>query len=183
MVRDRADSDYPPSNNIRQYSAAWGESSSGAHRANSLSVAGSHGPGFTSKQTARSVRGRTVCHTSGRQIDAPQATLGRFRAERIPRRNQPTIIEQNRFRHAFEHQEGLRFRRSGVPVRPNVSPAQQDIQEPVWIVGRSRMEIVIHAASGRGRGHAGNRLEQPGRNQLYFAHFFSLLPRTGPEAI
>jgi len=55
-------------------------------------------------------------------------------------------------------------------MRPNVGSGQQNIEKPVRVVARARMEIVILAASWRFGSEICNLVEERPRNQLYFCH-------------
>ena len=55
-------------------------------------------------------------------------------------------------------------------MRPNVGSGQQNIEKPVRVVTRARMEIVILAASWRFGSEICNLFEERPRDQLYFCH-------------
>jgi len=55
-------------------------------------------------------------------------------------------------------------------MRPNVGSGQQNIEKPVRVVGRARMEIVILAAAWRFGSEICNLVEEKARDQLYFCH-------------
>lgn len=95
------------------------------------------------------LRARQNCvPDSGRNVDAPNMSVCRLPAQPVAGSHSASLIEENYFGLAFENEKGLWLRRIGVPVGADVGIAQKNIQEPVRIVGRTRMEIVIHAAAG-----------------------------------
>jgi len=84
------------------------------------------------------------------------------RAEEMAAGDRSIVMEDEEGDPTFEHQEGFGLGGIKVPVGGDVSAAEHDVQKAMGIVGKCRMEVVIHPPPRRLARLIKNALEQFG---------------------
>ena len=109
---------------------------------------------------------------SGRNVYAPQATIGRLLAQPVTGLDSAVIVEQDHVGKALQYEERFGFRRVAMAMRTDICSLQQDVEKAVRVVRHAGMEIMIHAQARRFRGKRGHLIEKSAGDWLHFSHGF-----------